>query len=993
MAVSQESKQSIGDHSLTQVAKDLKALIEGDVRFDTFTRAMFATDASIYRVMPIGVVMPKNRDDVRKVVEYAHRHHIPILPRGGGTSLAGQAVNEAIVIDFTRYMNRIIDIDPRARLVRVEPGVILAHLNDELKPYGLKFAPDPNAGNRSAVCGAIGNNSSGAHSLVYGKTDVYLESLDVVLANGEEITLGEVSMEELEQKRKEHSTESRLYDTVANILESHGDEIERVYPKLKRNVSGYNLANLVLDHSLNLSRLIAGSEGTLAVVVEAVLRLEPLPNAQALALLCYSDLIDAMKDVYPIVQTGAAAVEVMDDVLLNLARETTAFGPLVDTFPKDTHAALVVEYYADTKEEARSKVKELVARFAGDGGRALTALEAYDRQEQQRLWKLREAGVPILLKKTGDEKHIAFIEDVAVPPQALPEYVRTFQAILNRHVTGASFYAHAGPGVLHVRPLINTKDKADIEKMVAISQEVTALAKSLGGAVSGEHGDGRARTQWNRPFYGERLWQAFLEIKEAFDPKWLLNPGQVVYRDDAPTDMTEHLRAGPDRDADPFPFEPVLNWENELGMPGMVDLCHGCGGCRTMSGGVMCPTYRVAQEEIASTRGRANLLREAMTGGLPEAVLYSEQFHREVLDLCIGCKGCIRDCPSGVDMTKLKAEVKHAYHQRHGIPWRDRIFGNVPTLNRLGSALAPLSNYGTVIPGVRRLMARMLGITDKRPLPSFQRETFEAWYRRAIIDTTSFSSVSGKRRVKLFVDCHTNHTHTSVGKAAVQVLYAAGVEVELITGQCCGRAALSKGMLDLAKNQAESAMSVLKPHTDSGSDIVALEPSCVAALQEDGVDLIGPKAKAVAARVFDIMEYLDHLQEECDFDLPLRAEKPLQYHGHCHQKAQGKEMHAPKVLERTGFDVQILESSCCGMAGSFGYEVEHYDMSMAIGQDLFKKIEANPTRQVVAPGASCTAQILHGMGIQALHPVEVLAAALIDSPARDQAAAGKDAAR
>ncbi|WP_339104925.1 FAD-linked oxidase C-terminal domain-containing protein [Haloterrigena salinisoli] len=1009
---------------------DLERLVDCDVRADSYSRELYATDASAYEVTPIAVAFPESTADVGGIVEYCAERGIPVLPRGGGTSLAGQTVNRAVVLDFTRYMNDILEIDPDGRTATVQPGTILGTLNEALAPHDLKFAPDPAWGDKSAVGGAIGNNSTGSHSLKYGKTDAYVEECEAVLADGTVTTFGEVTLEEIaERADPEGDLEERIYAEVERILEDEADLIEEAYPDLKRNVSGYNLDRLVAEArgeelpggegsattessrseggetaeagepgTVNLARLLAGSEGTLAIVTEATLALEPVPETKAVALLCYPDLHEAMRDVEPILAHDPAAVEVLDDVLIDLARDTAEFGPVTEMLPEGTNAVLLVEFYAEDADHGEEQVAGLLtdrvpsATPAGepaedaprtDGAEtlALEALEAYEREERAQLWKLRKSGLPILLSRTTDAKHISFIEDTAIPPENLPAFVEEFESILESHDTYASFYAHAGPGVLHVRPLVNTKTEVGLEQLHGIADDVTDLVVELGGSVSGEHGDGRARTQWNRKLYGDELWQTFQDLKTAFDPDWLLNPGQVVFREEDPTDLREHLRFDPDYEFEAG-FEPELEWDNDNGMQGMVELCHGCGGCRgeqETTGGVMCPTYRASREEITATRGRANALRQAMSGDLDPEEAVSDEFVEEVMGLCIGCKGCAIDCPSEVDMAKLKAEVTHEYHQRNGATLRDRLFANVATLSKVGSKLAPFSNALPNLPGARKVLEATVGIASDRPLPTFRVRTFRDWFDQR--GRARVSESEADRHVVLYPDTYTNYSHPEAGKAAVRVLEAANVHVTVPDelGDT-GRPAFSKGFLEKARETARENVSKLAPLVEDSREIVVIEPSDAVMFQLDYLDLLSDeRAERVAAATYGVCEYVDtfRLDEEIVFD-ESAATEALTYHGHCHQKAVAKDHHAVGVLRRAGYAVDPLDSGCCGMAGSFGYEAEHASMSDGIGEILYEQVDASEGDRVVAPGASCRTQLEHRPGADENPPtpIELVAKAL-----------------
>jgi len=1011
--------------------------VDGDVRFDDYSKRLYATDASAYEVTPIGVVIPASTADVAAVHEYCFAEGIPVLPRGGGTSLAGQSVNEAVVLDLTGEMDAVIETDPEAGTARAQAGAYVGDLNAAVEADGLKFAPDPAWRDKSALGGAIGNNSTGSHSLKYGKTDNYVEEVEVVLADGTVTTFGEVTVEDLRESADPDADNllPRIHAEVVRILDEEADGIDERYPELKRNVSGYNLDRLLAEYRgeygeagvVNLGRLMAGSEGTLATVTAATVSLVEIPETKSVALLTYDDLLDAMEDVAACLEHDPAAVEVMDDVLLGLAADTPEFEDVVGMLPDGTDSVLLVEFYAESDAEGRRKVADLIADRVGlpadegdgvdrtdegdgvdgtdegvaddavvpetvadpsDGAaettsqprRAVDALEAHDPDERDRFWKMRKAGLPILLSRTTDEKHISFIEDCAIPPEHLPEYTREFQQILADNDTFATFYAHAGPGVLHVRPLINTKDVDDVEAMVDIADRVTDAVVRLGGSVSGEHGDGRARTEWNRKLYGDDLWDAFRALKTAFDPDWLLNPGNVC----GDHDMRENLRFDAEYEYDAG-FDPAMEWAVDNGIQGMVELCHGCGGCRgpqETTGGIMCPTYRAAEEEIQSTRGRANMLRGAISGELPDDPT-DDEFVTEVMDLCVGCKGCKVDCPSGVDMAKLKAEVEHAYHEEHGLDLRTRLLGRFESLAPLASKFAPLSNLPNRVPGSGLLAEKALGIARERDLPTFRSETLVDWFEAR--GGAGVPREEAGRDVLLFPDVYTTYTNPGAGKAAVRVLEAANCHVAVPDVDGSGRPPHSKGMLDVSRATARDAVETLAPQVREGWEVVVVEPSDAVMLQSDYHDLLDGDASdvpdadvaAVSENTYGVMEYVDafRLDESLALDAPTES---LTYHGHCHQKATKKDHHAVGVLRRAGYGVDPLDSSCCGMAGSFGYEAEHYSMSEAIGEILFEQVSASDGDALVAPGTSCRTQLEEGPGEmpEPTHPVEKLAAAL-----------------
>ncbi|RQG91118.1 FAD-binding oxidoreductase [Natrarchaeobius halalkaliphilus] len=984
---------------------DLERVVDCEVRADSYSRELYATDASAYEMTPVAVAFPESTDDVAGILEYCADREIPVLPRGGGTSLAGQAVNRAVVLDFTRHMTEVLDVDVDGRIATVQPGVILGTLDETLAPDGLKFAPDPAWGDKSSIGGAIGNNSTGAHSLEYGKTDAYIQACEAVLADGTVTEFGEVSLAEIEERGDpDGDLEQRIYAEVGRILDADADRIEDTYPDLKRNVSGYNLDRLVAEArgntlpggeetgesgTVNLARLLAGSEGTLAIVTEATIALETVPETKAVSLLCYSDLHDAMADVGPILEHDPAALEVLDDVLLDLARDTAEFGPVTEILPAETNAVLLVEFYADSDGHGREQVAGLVTDRCPDAAStgqpprnpprtdaetlALEAIEAYDDAERAKLWKLRKSGLPILLSRTTDAKHVSFIEDTAVPPARLPEFVERFEAILEVHDTYASFYAHAGPGVLHVRPLVNTKSELGMEQLYGIADDVTDLVVELGGSVSGEHGDGRARTQWNHKRYGDELWETFRDLKTAFDPEWILNPGQVVFREDDPTDLREHLRFDPEYAFDAG-FEPNLEWEIDNGFQGMVELCHGCGGCRgeqSTTGGVMCPTYRASNEEITATRGRANALRQAMAGDLEPGEAFTDEFVEEVMGLCIGCKGCAIDCPSEVDMAKLKAEVTHEYHERNGATLRDRLFANVAVLSRWGSKLAPFSNVAPKVPGARKLLDATVGIEPNRSLPTFRATTFRDRFEER--GGSRVRVTDADRKAVVYPDPYTNYSNPGAGMATVRVLEAAGVHVTVPDElDDTGRPAFSKGFLEDARTTAIENVETLAPLVAEGWDVVVIEPSDAVMLQSDYRDLLDDDAtELVAETSYGVCEYIDTFGLDAELTVDETTDGSLTYHGHCHQKATRTDHHAVAVLRRIGYDVDPLDSGCCGMAGSFGYESEHASMSDAIASILYEQIDDSTGEVVVAPGASCRTQLEGHRGSDGTPPTPI----------------------
>ncbi|MFQ3283896.1 MAG: FAD/FMN-containing dehydrogenase/Fe-S oxidoreductase [Natronomonas sp.] len=991
-ALEREPRDTVSEY--VDLASDLEAAVSGAVRFDEYAQVLYATDGSVYQARPAGVVYPKDVADVREAVRIAVEHETPVLPRGAGSSLAGQTVGPGcVVLDMSRHMDGLLQVDTDSKRARIQPGIVQDDLDDQLAEDGLKFAPDPASSNRSTVGGGIGNNSTGAHSVRYGITDAYTEEIKAVLSDGSLLHAREVVLdsEEYDEIVSKDDREAEIYETVRALVEDNEAVIEEKYPDLKRRVSGYNLDRVIYENDdgetvINLSKLYVGSEGTLGVIVEATIGLVTMPEETALVLYCFDSLVDAMEAVPEALEFDVSAVELMDDEVFRLAAESDGYSEYVEPIPEGTAAALMLEYDSEVVSDFEAAIGDTNAYFV-DEGDAFDAIEAYTEKAQKDIWSLRKAAIPLLMSLEGDPKPYPFIEDATVPPEELAEYVVEFEEVLEDHDTSAAYFAHAGSGTLHIRPILNLKDEVGIEKMHSITDDVTDLVLKHHGSFSGEHGDGMARTEFNPKMYGDDLWSAFKEIKTAFDPEWFMHPGNVVYREDSEdvgpagnrgvgADMRENLRYGSSYQS----LEPQtkLDFSDEGGFSHLVELCNGCGTCRQTDENTMCPTFRASREEVQATRGRANSLRAAISGELPEDEIYSDRFQEEVLDLCVGCKGCKSDCPTGVDFAKLKAEVKHDYHQEKGTSLRSKLFGNVDTVNALGSAFAPVSNWAQKLPGSDVIAEKVLGIAPERDLPKFSNETLVGWFDER---GSQVPLAEADDTVVLFPDTYTNYNYPEPGKAAVELLEAANIHVRVADKDevaASGRAAFSMGLLDEAEARAQANLDALMPYVEDGWSVLFVEPSDAVMFQDEYVDLLSDdRVEELAVAAYGICEYLNTYQitGEMDFDAPAEY---VTYHGHCNQKALNRDHHAAAALSSAGYDVDALDSSCCGMAGSFGYEEEHYELSKAIGDILHEKVEESPGGEVVAPGASCRSQLADDdfEGERPAHPVEKLHEAL-----------------
>jgi FAD/FMN-containing dehydrogenase/Fe-S oxidoreductase len=961
---------------------ELRKVIAGDVRFDPASRLLYSTDASMYQLEPIGVVIPRDADDVQAAVEVARAQRVALLPRGGGTSLTGQTVNRALVLDFSRWMNRVLEVNADEQWARVQPGLVQDALNHHVRPMGLLFGPDTSTSNRATLGGMLGNNSGGSHSIAYGLTVDHVVEITALLADGTRVVFGDVTPEEVLRKGRRAGLEGQIYREVARIRDAYADEVRARYPRHWRRVAGYNLNELVgvgikpgsvagsdLDgtaRGLNMARLVVGSEGTLLTIVEAKVRLVRRPAKTALGVIHYRDLQEALESSQSILETGPYAVELTDKMILDLARDNIEQSQRMGFVQGEPAAILIVEYAGASDDEVRAKVAELEARRARERfGYAATL--AFDPAEQQSIWKLRKAGLGLLLGMKGDKKPIAFVEDTAVAPEHLAEFVPRFREIFAKHDAVGAYYGHCSVGCLHIRPVIDLKTPRGLEQVRAIADEITGLVLEFGGTISSEHGDGRARSPFLERMYGPRLMGAFRELKRAFDPENRMNPGNIV---DSPG-ILENLRYGVGYTT--WAPTTLLDFSGQGGFAAAVELCNGVGVCRKTLEGTMCPSYMVTKDEEHSTRGRANALRAVLSGRLPPSEFTGTRLY-EVMDLCLECKGCKAECPANVDMAKLKYEFLHHYYAANGLPLRNRLFGRIERLLRLGARLPALVNWASGLALHRWLLERVAGIDRRRPLPKLAAQTFTAWFRHHAPPVAA-----PRGEVVLFHDTFVTYNTPEVGRAAVELLEAAGYRVALVDKKCCGRPLISKGMLAEARVHAAWNVGRLAPYARRSVPIVGLEPSCLLTLRDESVDLLRTDdARAVARHAFLLEEFL---ARERARSLELRftgGGRRVLLHGHCHQKALVGTGPTVAALAWAGFRVEEVDSGCCGMAGSFGFEREHYDISVALGgRRLVPAVKAAPSDTViVAPGISCRQQIEHLAGRRALHPAEVLRDAL-----------------
>ncbi|MBK90797.1 MAG: oxidoreductase [Chloroflexi bacterium] len=965
------ARKKTSDDIYSYLEHELKNSIQGEVNFDDVYRQMYATDGSIYKMTPIGVTLPKNPDDVSAIIDICNKNKTAVLPRGGGTSLSGQTVNSAVVMDFSKYMNNVLEINPEEKFVITEPGITIDNLNQSLKHTNLHFTPDPSTKSRANVGGAMGNNSCGAHSVIYGKTVDQVKEMEVILSDSSKAYFEEISGKRLEDKISLDNLEGKIYRDVMSMSSKYYDEINSKYSKVNRRVGGYNL-DLVHPNSnkLNLVNIMVGSEGTLAAVTKAKLNLEPLPKYVGLAILHFKDLIESMEATVATLEEGPAAVEHIGEMIITQAKQSLGFSRNLDFLQGDPTDILVVEMNGSTDNEVRSKIQKLSEKMKRlNLSYAITTL--FDSSKISQVWAMRQAGLGLMMNIPGDKKPIPFVEDTAVSPEKLPEYVKRFDEIVRSNGTEAGYYGHASEGCLHIRPTINLKNQEGIDRMIKISDEISDLVKEFDGSLSGEHGDGIVRGVWSEKMYGSKIINSFRELKGAFDPDSIMNPGKIF---DTPK-MGDNLRYGTSYKLKTI--DTILDFSKEGGFEGAVEKCIGVGACRKLNAGAMCPSYMATREEVHSTRGRANALRGVLSGALKEDLLTSKKMLK-VLDLCIECKSCKSECPANVDMAKIKYEFLHNYYKKHKTPLRSKLVGSVPVLYKfIAGPQAYFFNLANKLPFAKILTEKIIGIHKNRTMPEISTYTFESWFKKRVSNTTK-----SRGKILFFHDTHINFIHPEVGKSAVKILEAAGYEVEITNRKCCGRTMISKGLLDDAKKNVDYNTNLLYEYVKKGIKIVGVEASCVSSMQDEFPDLADDKEKArkISENTFTVQDLLMQIQDDNNQQIRWNSSnKELLLFVHCHERALNGTSNSLESLNLPQkFNAKLIDAGCCGMAGSFGMEKEHYEISKKMAEDrLLPTINnSSENEEIIVTGISCHDQIKDLSNKNPKYLVEVLAEAI-----------------
>ena len=1003
-----------------RLAARLAAETQGEVLFSPTDRGRYATDASIYQVMPVGVFVPRTDADVKTALDICRDLKVPIVPRGGGTSQCGQTVGAGLVIDHAKHLRNILRVDAGERTAEVQPGIVLDHLNASLRQHGLWYPVDVSTSAQATLGGMAGNNSCGSRSIAYGNMVHNVLGANAWRSDGSLLELGRYDTA--------GGAARELGDYVKALSDQLRPELEAHWPKVLRRVAGYNLdifnnqneRPYTQDGSVNLAHLLVGSEGTLALTKSLTLRLAELPRTKVLGVVNFPTFYKAMDTAQHIVKLGGdgtlSAVELVDRTMIELSLQNPAFAPTVRTaLIGQPDAILLVEFSGNSKAELAPKMRQLV-ELMGDLGLPGSVVEMIDDAPQKNLWEVRKAGLNIMMSLKGDGKPVSFIEDCAVPLEHLAEYTDALTQVFRKYDSKGTWYAHASVGTLHVRPILDMRREGGA-KMRAIAEEASALVRHYKGAYSGEHGDGLCRGEWIEWQFGPKINEAFAQIKNYLDPINLLSPGRIINppkMDDArlmrfpPSYRVIPIKTALDWSAWNVQNDPVTEQTSEPGTGGdpahgfakAVEMCNNNGHCRKFDAGTICPSYRATRDEKHLTRGRANTLRLALSGqldGLKAEDAFTSEAVQEAMDLCVGCKGCKRDCPTGVDMAKMKVEFLHHYKARHGYTFKDRLVAHLPDYAHWASRFAPLLNLRDKIPGLAALSERLLGLSARRTLPQWHSTHF--WKRLDASDeggampegpvhsASREEVLAAARPVVLFVDTFNGYFESENAQAALMVLQAAGYTVHVAAktvadgkSLCCGRTYLASGMVDKAKAKAREVVGALLPFAERGIDIVGLEPSCLLTLRDEMLVMgLGEPAQAISQHALLLEEFL--AREAANGKLEVLkgrlkpAAQPILLHGHCHQKAFGAVSPILEVLKLIpGAKPELIESSCCGMAGSFGYEAGHYEVSMQMAElSLLPAVRKQPDAIVVADGTSCRHQIKDGAQREAIHVAVLLA--------------------
>jgi FAD/FMN-containing dehydrogenase/Fe-S oxidoreductase len=972
VAIASAARSSIVDAAALEQA--LGKNIRGDVRFDSSSRALYATDGSNYRQVPIGVVLPRDADDVIAAVSLAREYGAPLLCRGTGTSLAGQCCNVALILDFTRYMNNILEIDPGQRIARVQPGVVLDHLRNTAEKHHLTFAPDPATHDRCSLGGMIGNNSCGVHSVMAGKTDDNIEALDVLTYDGLRLKVGKTSDGELEQIIREGGRRGEIYAGLKKLRDQYADLVRQRYPNIPRRVSGYNLNFLLPENGFDVARALVGSEGTCVSVLEATCHLVESPPARVLLLIAYPDIYQCADHVPDVMAHKPIGLEGIDDLLVEYTRRRGINSEGLALLPEGG-GWLLVEFGADTVAAAEAQASSLMASLNRSPNPPNMRLFT-NREQIRRVWEVRESSLGVISYIPGEDLTWEGWEDSAVAPEQLGKYLRDLRKLMDSFNYKGTLYGHFGHACVHNRTNFDLQSTAGIGKFRKYMEAAADLVVSYGGSLSGEHGDGQARAELLPRMFGPELLTAFREFKAIWDPAWKMNPGKVV----EPYRMDENLRLG----AGYNPWEPETHFQfpHDHGSLAHATLrCVGVGKCRREEGGVMCPSWRVTHEEEHSTRGRAHLLFEMAKGDVIRGGWRDEDV-KQSLDLCLSCKGCKSDCPVGVDLATYKAEFLSHYHEGRLRPRSDYAFANIDFWARLASKVPGLVNLATQLPFLRDIAKLAAGMPHQRSVPAFAPQTFRAWFEGRMpegrMPERRQAPNSEAATVMLWPDTFNNYFLPDTAKAAVEVLEAAGFRVSIPDSiLCCGRPLYDFGMLDRAKRLLLKVLDTLVPEIEAGIPIVVLEPSCAAVFRDELTNFFPHDARAhkLSQQTFLLSEFLE--KKAAHFQLPSLPAKAL-IHGHCHHKALMKMTDEESVLRKMGIDWSAPAPGCCGMAGSFGFDEEKYEVSMAIGElELLPAVRQAPADSlIIADGFSCREQIAQCTDRHSLHLAEVIATAL-----------------